>query len=107
MRRELVTVAVAREERDAPSLDGADRQRTRRLPVRGVDLDLLDLVEEAVEAGASEDADLGLAQADFSFAPPDAELASVLAPSFFAGSFFAPSPAFFAPSPLDARESVA
>jgi hypothetical protein len=31
----------------------------RRLAVRGVERDLLDVVEEGVEAGAAEDADVG------------------------------------------------
>src|SRR5947209_2199617 len=38
----------------------------RRLSVRRVDVDLLDVVEERVEPGAAEHPDLGGAQADFS-----------------------------------------
>ena len=60
VRRQLVLAAVAREERDALAADLADRERRRRLPVRRLDLDLLDVLEERVEAGAAEDADLSL-----------------------------------------------
>ena len=66
MRRELVLRAVPRDERDGPALDLADEQRGRRRPVRRVDLDLSNVVEERVETRPPEDADLGGAQADFS-----------------------------------------
>jgi hypothetical protein len=58
--RQLVLASVARQERDAPAAEVADRHGRGRLPVRRVDLDLLDVVEERVEAGAAEDADLGV-----------------------------------------------
>ena len=60
VRRELVPAAVPRAERDVPACDLADDERRRRLPVRRVDLELLDPVEERVEARAAEDADLRL-----------------------------------------------
>jgi hypothetical protein len=55
-RRQRVLRAVAGQERDLLPLYGADRDRRRRLAVRGVDLDLTDVVEQPVEAGAAEDA---------------------------------------------------
>ena len=50
VRREVVVRPVARQEGDGTALDGADRDRGGRLAVRGVDLDLLGVVEERVEA---------------------------------------------------------
>ena len=103
-----MTPPVAGEEGDAPTLDLTDGERCGRLPVRGLDLDLLDVVEELVEPRAPEDADLGAAQADFSFVPPSDDdepepvAVSFFADSFFAGSFLA-SPSGFEPP----RESVA
>ena len=52
--------AVAREERDRAAADRAQGHRTGRLAVRRVEGDLLDVFEEGVEAGAAEDADLGV-----------------------------------------------
>jgi len=52
-----VVAAVAREERDAPAGDRADRQRRGRRAEGRVERDLLDVVEERVEARAAEDAD--------------------------------------------------
>lgn len=102
-----MAAAVSRDERDPAALDLTDVQRGGRGAVRRVDLDLLDVVEEGVEAGAAEDADVRLRQADFSFVPPSAgALESAFAS---AGAFFAPFPVSFAP-PSDfafARESVA
>ena len=57
-RRQLVLAAVPRQERDALAADVAEHDRRRRLPVRRVDLDLLDVVEELVEAAPAEDPDL-------------------------------------------------
>src|ERR1041385_4004684 len=59
VRRQLVLWPVARQERDPLAADLADHERPGRLPVRGVELDLLDVLEERVEAGAPEDPDLG------------------------------------------------
>ena len=59
VRRELVPASVAREERDPAIADGADRDRSGRRAVRGVERDRLDVVEEGVEARAAEDADVG------------------------------------------------
>ena len=59
-RRQLVASAVPRQERDPAAADLADRERRRRLAERRVDLDLLDVLEERVEARASEDSDLRL-----------------------------------------------
>jgi hypothetical protein len=50
---------VSRQERDPSPTDVADRDRGRRRPVRRVEVDLLDVVEERGEPGAAEDADLG------------------------------------------------
>ena len=55
--RQFVVAAVAREESDARPRDLAHGKRRGRLPVRSVDLDLLDVLEKRVEAGATEDAD--------------------------------------------------
>ncbi len=72
MRRELVLQAVARDEGDAPSGDRPDRHGRRRRAVRRVDGDLFDVVQEGVETGPAEDADLGrIRHADFSFDVPD------------------------------------
>jgi hypothetical protein len=58
---------VARDERDAPPGNGADRDRRRRRPVGRVHRDLLDVVQERVEARAPEHADADrFAHADFS-----------------------------------------
>jgi hypothetical protein len=58
---------VAGQERDPPPADLADHDRGRGRAVGGVDLDRLGALEERVEAGPAEDADVGGAQADFSF----------------------------------------
>src|SRR5262249_45304377 len=62
-RRQLVLPAVAREEGHALSAELADDERRRRFAVRRLDLDLLDVVEERVEARAAEDPDLRLRHA--------------------------------------------
>ena len=51
--------AVAGQERDPAALDRADDEPVGGRAVRRVDGDLLGVVEEAVEARASEDSDLG------------------------------------------------
>ena len=51
--------AMTREEGDALAADLANRDWRRRLPVRRLDLDLLDILEERVEARSPEDADAG------------------------------------------------
>jgi hypothetical protein len=69
--------AVTRDERHPPVTDRPHRDRSGRLAVRRVDLDLADVLEERVEAGAAEDADangvdpVAWTQADFSFVPDD------------------------------------
>ena len=60
MRGELVVASVAGDERDRAAVDGTDRDRARRRPVRGGDLDDLGIIEEIVESGATEHAPLGL-----------------------------------------------
>ena len=50
--------AVARQERDPPAADGADHERRAGRSERGVEGDLFDVLEERIEARASEDADL-------------------------------------------------
>jgi hypothetical protein len=54
-----VVAPVAGEEGDPATRHLADRDRRRRRPERGVDDDLLDVVEQHVEAGAPVDADVG------------------------------------------------
>jgi hypothetical protein len=61
---------MARNERDLLPADLSDHGRDGRRAERGDDLVLLGLVEELVEAGASEDADFGLSH-DASNAEPD------------------------------------
>ena len=56
---ELVVGAVAGEEGDPPPVELAHRHLGRRRTVRRIDGHLPQIVEEAVEAGAAEDADLG------------------------------------------------
>jgi hypothetical protein len=76
VRRELVLAAVPRDERYGPPRHITDQERRRRGAVRRLDLDLSNVIEERVEAGSPEDADLGRAQADFSFALPFAPVLS-------------------------------
>jgi hypothetical protein len=82
MRRELMLEAVPRDESDGPVRHLPDRDRSRGLAPRRVDVEIPDVVEERVEPGSSEDADLdGVrrlerrrgrgAQADFSFLVAD------------------------------------
>ena len=59
---------VTRQERDTAPAYLTDVHVRRRLAVGRVDLDLRDPVNEGVETGAAEDADLRGVQADFSFA---------------------------------------
>ena len=72
------------DERDGLALDRADRDRSRGRAPGGVQLDLVDVVEERIEPRAAEDADTdGLAvlfpaQADFSFELPEPESAPLL-----------------------------
>jgi hypothetical protein len=98
----LVLLAVPGEERHATPPDLSDRDGPGWWPVRGLDGALLDPLEERVEPGASEDPDLRVRQAVFSFA---ADVGSV---------FFLPSPDSDPESPFDPesvlgldRESVA
>jgi hypothetical protein len=58
VRRQLVLPPVAREKRDSAAADLADGEWRRRPSVRSIDLDLLDVFEERVEARAPKDADL-------------------------------------------------
>ena len=60
VRRQLVPRAVTRQERHARATDVADGDSRRRSAVWGVELDLLDVIEQPVEAGTAEDADLSL-----------------------------------------------
>src|SRR5207248_585898 len=77
MGRELVLPAVAGDEGHPPAAHGAHRDRRRGGSVGGIDLDLPDVFQKRVEAGAAEDPDPdGLAagpraQADFSLEPED------------------------------------
>jgi hypothetical protein len=66
VRRELVPHAVPRDERDTAPADVADDRRRRRLAVRRVDVDRLGGIEERVEPGSPEDADLRGGQDAFS-----------------------------------------
>ena len=73
MRRDGVVAAVAGKEGDAPAADLADGDAVGRRPVGRVDGDLRGALEEAVETGTSEQAELGAhpsghrrRQADFS-----------------------------------------
>jgi len=78
VRRELVLDAVAGEKGHPPTPDLADGHRGGRLPVRGLDVELVDAFEERVEAGSAEDADLGGTQADFPLlSPPVADFDSL------------------------------
>lgn len=78
MGRELVLRPVAGKEGDPPPADLANDQRRGGLAVGGLDLDRLGVLEEGVEAGASKDADVGGAQADFSFGAEGFESAAFL-----------------------------
>ena len=60
VRREAVALAVAGDEGDAAPLDLTDDEGVARTPEGGVDLDRLVVVEELVQAGPADDADLGL-----------------------------------------------
>src|SRR5439155_17311776 len=121
-----------RDERHPTVADRADGQRSRRRPVRRVDLDLLPVVQERIEPGAAEDPDANpiecrLAQAERSLADEEGDSvfdddvfeARSLVPELpepgelaaFELSFDPPSP-FWPPSPApalarEARESVA
>jgi hypothetical protein len=80
----LVLDPVPREERHAPPADLAQGDRRRRVPERGVDVDLLDVLQERVETRSAEDADLrAFAQADFPLAWPEAFFSFVPVPVFF------------------------
>jgi hypothetical protein len=57
-----VAAAVSGQEGDATALDGPDGEAVARGTEWRLDLDVLDVVEQPVEAGAAEDADLGPAQ---------------------------------------------
>ncbi len=59
VRREAVALAVAGDEGDAAPLDLTDDEGVARAPEGCVDLDRLVVVEELVEAGPADDADLG------------------------------------------------
>jgi len=63
-----VARAVAGQERDAPAADVAQVQRAGRRPEGGVDLHLLDALEEVVEPGAAEDPDIGALRHQLAFA---------------------------------------
>jgi ribosome assembly protein YihI (activator of Der GTPase) len=54
---QLVLESVTRKERDRFAFDFAQRDGGRGGAERGFDLDLLDVVEERIETGASEDSD--------------------------------------------------
>src|SRR5580765_6061728 len=58
VRRQLVIGPMTRQEGDALALELTEHKRPRRLAVRGLELHLLDVVEERVEARAPEDPDL-------------------------------------------------
>jgi len=76
VRGELVLHAVAGKEGHPSPLNRPDGDRTGRLTVRRVDLDVFDVVEERIEPRATEDSDADRfvtgsgAQADFSFVLP-------------------------------------
>jgi hypothetical protein len=71
MRRELVLRPMPGDEGDGSPGHLANEQRRRGLTVRRLDFDLSHVVEERIEPRASEDADLGRGQADFSLEPPE------------------------------------
>ena len=58
VRRESVVSAVPGHEGDALTCDFADDQRVARPPERSLDLELVERVQELVEAGSADDADL-------------------------------------------------
>jgi hypothetical protein len=70
---------VPRHECHRDARDVADGHRRGRFPVRRLDLDVLHLVEERVEARAPEDPDPGRGQAERSLALPEDELEEELA----------------------------
>ena len=91
--------SVTGEEGHRPAPHVAHGQGGRRFPVRRVDLDLPDPLEEGVESRSPEDADLGRGQAVFS-----------LRDSFFFSLFFSafsPSAEGFEEAGAGLRESVA
>jgi hypothetical protein len=61
-----VLEAVPGEERHCFALDLADREWCGRGAVRRLDRHLLDILQERIEAGSSEDSDVRSAHADFS-----------------------------------------
>src|SRR5205823_8461849 len=65
---ELVAAAVAGQEGHPPPGHGADGEGRRRRPVGRLDGELDRVVEERVEAGTAEDADLGLSRTGFAHA---------------------------------------
>jgi hypothetical protein len=67
----LVLSPVSGKECDRHAADVADVERRGGIPVRRLDGDLLHVVEEGVEAGASEDPDAGGGQAERSLALPE------------------------------------
>jgi hypothetical protein len=71
MRWKLVLSPVSGKECDRDAADVSDMDRRGRIPVRRLDGDLLHVVEEGVEAGASEDPDAGGGQAERSLALPE------------------------------------
>jgi hypothetical protein len=77
VRRKLVLDTVTRDERHPATGDRPDRRRRRRRAVRRFDGDLLDVLQEGIEAGPTEHADLdGLGHADFSVDDPDEDFLS-------------------------------
>jgi len=94
-----VPPSMTGEEGHRPAPHVAHCQGGRRLPVRRVDLDLPDPLEERVEPRSPEDADLGRGQADFSLGGS----------FFFSLSFsdFSPSLEGFEEARAGLRESVA
>src|SRR5437868_5538668 len=92
---------MPREERHPDAADGPDVKRRGGISVRRLHRDLLDVVEEGIEAGAPEDPDAGGAQAERSLAlpeeveeeedpslPPEPPDEDALSPDFFSEEVF-------------------
>jgi hypothetical protein len=99
VRRELVTGSVAGEEGDAPSVELPEVERTARRAVGRVDDDLLDVVEERVEPGPAEDADVGPGRAGHPVPAAQAVLAVEPDPDFESEPDFFDPESDFDPEP--------
>jgi hypothetical protein len=59
VRGQLVLAPVAWQEGDGQPVDLTDGYGGGRVPIRGLDLDVTDVVQQRIETGAAEDADSG------------------------------------------------